>query len=306
MPDDIRSDASIGESTTLEEITITSGPGGGGARNVVSKIRDFKFSRGGTNILAFPEDHSRYYFQMRYAQYSRSDVDLLKVNFNTVGSVYLPLPVAGMVDSHEVDYTEQELGLAGSGIQAGKNVASGGGAIDSLLGGLGRLGIEGADALTGGAAGNVTNALLGLTPNNFMTILLKGPRYKRHEFTWKLFPRNYSEADTINKIIIEINNKMAVSLAAGQMLYRFPHIFWCAYTPNPKYLYKMKPAVLESFSANYAPAGPPSFYHGRTNGDYENPPESVELRARFVELEFWLEGQFTESNNGFGTSHRNL
>src|SRR5690606_8176912 len=98
--------------------------------------------------------------------------------------------------------------------------------------------------------------------NQFFTVLLDGPKYKRHSLTWNLIPRNFAEADTIRRIIRLINNAMAPGLAlAGGALFSFPRVVRCAFFPNHRYLYRFKPAVITDFQINYTPMSQPSFYH---------------------------------------------
>jgi len=307
------------------------------ASQVTSSVRNYQRSLSGGTSLYFPGDDLKYYMILTYSEYSRKFVDnfAYKTQFNKMGSIYLPLPVMGMSDSHNVDFEEESLGLGGpaatiaqaypdavsDAIEAventnignltesfGKLVDAGGNFTQDVIDNVGGKTTELAKNLAaqqalkfiggrkGRGAGQTAQSLLGVAPNKFMTILLRGPRYKRREFAWKLYPSDYKEADTINKIIVRLNNVMAVGLAAGGLLWDFPHVFYLQYVPNPKYLYKFKPMVLEELTTNYMQAGVPSFYAGNVVG--ENPPESVEIRARFVELEYWLRGQFNESNDG--------
>lgn len=277
------------------------------ASSVITKIRKFQDEKAGNAVLMFPEDTPKYYMSLRMFKYSRKSLFETSLKTEQKNSVYLPLPAQGIVDSLEIDYTEEALGIVGGGLTAGQNIISDSGPSDSTGGsllGLGANALLGAgDALLPGASG-AAQAFFGVSPNKFLTILLKGPRYKRHEFTWKLYPRNKKESDSINKIVVEMQNAASVGLSAGGLLFDFPNIFYLEYVPNPKYLYKFKPAVIESFTVNYAPNGVPSFYRGRNVGE-PTPPECVEIRARFVELEYWLRGQYNTSNDSsYGAIHR--
>lgn len=279
------------------------------ATEVQQKIRKFS-EKTQDKTLIFPEEKIKYYMGLDYAAYSRigSGSITFKVNFQRKGSIILPLPAQGISDTHEVEYEERDLGLVGAGATLGQNVAeninqnfregNASGIAGNLVGIGGSLasgGVSGAQYLGFQAAeglglGGGLSAITGLTPNKFMTILLKGPKYKRHEFVWKLYPSNRRESITIKNIIYKLNNLMAPGLYASGLLWEFPYIFYMYYVPNHNYLYKFKPAILESLTTNYAPGGVPSFYAAATEG--ENPPESIEIRARFIEIEYWLRNQF--------------
>ena len=145
-----------------------------------------------------------------------------------------------------------------------------------------------ANALTGGNPTDAAYAAFGVAPNQFLTVMLKGPQYKKHEFSWKLSPRNEQESEAVRKIILTLNNAIAPGVTGAY--FTFPKVFEIKFNPNENVLYKFKPAVIESMSVNYAPSGAPAFYR-RTNA-----PDSVELRLQFLELEFWLTGQFSGSS----------
>lgn len=286
--------------------------------DVVTKVRDYVTQTTQLNQLVFPQDVPKYYMYLQYSKYNRTRPT--EVNFTSIGSIALPLPTQGLVDQHDVDYEEKAVGVGvGTAWNTGTSVAQQFQNVDDLSSFVNAAGtaadaasktIKGKLAATAlenlGGAGNAGSALLGISPNQFLTILLKGPRYKRHEFTWKLVPRNNAESETIRKIIKELNNAMAPSLMLGGAMFGFPYVFWIGYMPNSKYLYKFKPAVLESCVFNYAPSGIPAFYHNTNGEDGNNPPESVEIRCRFLELEYWIRGQFGDSNDAFAGERRRL
>lgn len=192
-----------------------------------------------------------------------------------------------------------------------------GAAAGAALGGIGGAAVGGSGA---GAAwfaalqapmgvGPGLQAWSGYSPNQFFTILLKGPTYKRNEFIWKLSPNNPEEAMAINKIIRKLNNAMAPGFADSMgLLFSFPRVFTISIMPNSMYMFKFKPCVLENLTANYTGAGRNAFLRADpiTSGIERiplvtrkplNAPESIELRLRFMELEFWLTGDFRETND---------
>lgn len=276
--------------------------------NVVQAVRNYQQVNSGINSLIFPLERPKYFMNIAYSSYSRTN--LTQVNFNSVGSITLPLPLQ-LVDNHEVDYAEEELGMVAGGIMAGVGALSESATAEQIARqsaqaevnnsqGWGNLaanwGLGIADSLTGTNLQSAVQAMAGYAPNKFLTILLKGPKYKQHDFSWKLVPKNKQEAETIRNIICELNNRMAPSLTGGGFLFSFPDIFHLSFHPNAGYLYKFKPAVLRNFQVNYAPGGTPAFYHTTSGGD-DNAPESVELRMTFLELEFWLHSDFNTSND---------
>jgi hypothetical protein len=251
-------------------------------------------NNGNVNFLQFPKDRAKYFMTLGMSEYKRSATEFQKMDLSVTDHIMLPLPQQ-MVDNHGVNYEQKELGqftggtaesisaaLAGSGASA---MASAGSAIfGGLLSSLGSA----FNQLTGSNATDALYASFGVAPNQFLTVMLKGPQYKKHEFSWKLSPRNEQESEAIRKIILTLNNAIAPGTAGPY--FTFPKVFEIKFNPNENVLYKFKPAVIESMSVNYAPSGAPAFYR-RTNA-----PDSVEIRLQFLELEFWLTGQFTGSS----------
>lgn len=284
--------------------------------DVVAKVRQYTQSMNGNKTLVFPHDTPKYFMYIKYAKYSRSNP--FRVDFTDDRTIVLPLPSNGIVDTGQVGYEEKEVGTgAGTVWSAGSNIANRLKGIDSVAQGARELmGAAGnvAEGIGGIIASNVAQsglpgidavmAAAGVSPNNFLTIMLKGPVYKRHEFTWKLAPRDNAESETIRKIIKEFNNARSPGLTLGGAMFTFPYIFWLSYMPNSKYLYKFKPAVMEDISFNYTPTGIPSFFHDTQGVQNENPPESIEIKARFIELEYWLRNQFGDSNDPFAPEAR--
>ena len=274
------------------------------ASDVQAKIRNWQSEQTGGSALVFPKEKIKYFVNLQYSKYTRLGSSnpgglLFNVGFSKAGDISLPLPTQGMVDNHEVEYEEVELGIVGAGATAAQNIAGGG----SFWGGVGQvLGQTALNSTDNSQLGGLAQALLGVAPNKFMTILLKGPKYKRHSFTWRLVPSSKAESDTIRDIILRMNNAMAVGLAFGGLLWDFPYIWYIQYKPDASYLYKFKPMVLESLSANYVPSGTPAFYPTPNAV-----PEAVELRANFLELEYWLRNQFTPGKgDDVGGSFRQL
>jgi hypothetical protein len=205
-----------------------------------------------------------------------------------------------MTDSHNVNYNTENIGApVGGAADAGANQLTGGASTSTNLAQVaGSIGSKIVSSFLGENAENALKAFTGLAPNQFLTVLLQGPSYKEHDFSWKLAPRNPKESESVRLIIATLNNAMAPAMggATGNAFFQFPKIFSIAFNnPNGemKYLYKFKPCVLKTMSVNYMPSGAPAFYR------QTEAPDAVEIRCHFMELEFWLQGDF-DSNQGQG------
>lgn len=218
-----------------------------------------------------------------------------------ISNLRLPLPT-GLVDNHQVQYTKADAGtLVGSAISGNPESVAAATALSTFKGVMGmaastlNLASLTNPMLAGFARGVAQGenplvaiqAMSGMSPNPFTTILLKGPEYKVHNFTWRLSPNTESESKQIKGIITQLNNSMAPSYAMnGVAFYGFPNVFNIKYVPNEHMLYRFKPAVLQQLQVNYSPSGNPAFYKQTAA------PDAVEITAQFLELEYWINGQF--------------
>lgn len=283
--------------------------------NVEESIANYTNLNTTTNTLVFPSDRPKYFFAINIGKYSRTNMNQInRAAISSESAIVLPLP-SQLQDVNETVWQEEELGfalgMAGQAAYGVKNVMDGSKGILDTLGSLAQgvgegIAAGGTGFATGvlqgllGVGGNIQSGaavLSGYSPNQFLTVLFKGPKYKRHELSWKIVPKNHDESMVINKIIKTLNNAMAPELSGGGAFFSFPSIFNLALYPNSKYLFKFKPCVLETFYCNYTPGGVPAFFH--QVGNDANPPEAVEFRMRFLELEFWLKGNYNETNDPY-------
>lgn len=129
----------------------------------------------------------------------------------------------------------------------------------------------------------------GVAPNRYEIILLQGPAFKHHTMSWTFSPRSADEAASINKIIRNLNNHMAPGLTFGGTLFSFPRIFKISFSPNPDYLYKFKPAILAEMEIDFSNRDEVPTFHKDSKPVYYN------ISMKFIELEYWVSGQFRGS-----------
>ena len=264
-------------------------------------------NRGPYSTLAYPLDTPKYIMTFSISKYDRTDL-------NTIGKfvdagypgIILPLPQQ-LQDVNHVNWHEVEVGtLPGTFISGLGQMTKGEGLTGSLaaltagafgasflanLGSVGSKYIPSPGQMVQGG-----EAMLGFSPNQFLTLLMRGPTYKRHKFNWELAPDNYEEANILNKIVTTFKNAMAPNvyapIAGIPVLWTFPKIFRIRLYPNSKFLYKFKPCICDYFIVDDAPAGRASFRRNGTGQQGDNPPAVVRIQANFIELEFWIEGQY--------------
>lgn len=287
------------------------------------------------------DQRPKYYMSLMYGDFNgRLNLfQLAAVDYQY--KVTLPLPSI-LVDNQSVAWDRTPLGGTGLALDAAMSATSGQGEnqvkTNNALGEGGYLtataaagggaavagyfvgkmlgkGAKGAIAGAGAAAGalDVGLGVAGYSPNQFLTILLRGPKYKEFSFEWEFSPKTENESKRLNTILTNLKNASAPSLALGGALFSFPKIFQLAFVPNPKYLFKFKPAVLEDIIVDYAAGGAPSFNRTISGakradlgavldpGDGLNAPSEFRVKMKFLELEFWLSGQYNESNGALDT-----
>jgi len=292
----------------------------GNRTNLTQSIQQWKSNNATRQAYRFPLDTPKYYMTIDISDYVRND--LFSLNFNSMFTIVLPMPNQ-LISHNAVAYDTVEIGtttgLVGNSLwnTAGKNLMTNiqnGSDLKSTLSQLGdslfnpdaqaaaerqtafgtSLGVAAGQVLAPKPLENAAQALAGYSPNQFFTVLLRGPTYNQYQFQWYLLPRNLRESNQIKDITNILNNAKAPGLALNGALWKFPKVFKLAYYPNIQYLNKFKPAVMTDFQVNFAPGGTPAFY--ATNGT-PNPPEAVVIAAQFTELEYWLEGDYIDDNN---------
>ncbi len=272
----------------------------------------------GVSVLRFPSELPRYYMTLSISDYHRSGWMNVGTTSETA-RIVLPLP-STMVDNQHIRYDTESIGAVGALSVSVLNDAKKAwetGNFDTVEG-IGKTlgGVAGAAASSikenilkhyqsvgsgiiqqhTGALGKGLAALSGMTVNDFLTVMMKGPSYKVREFIWRFSPQTADESETLRKIIQLTNNKSAPSLPGGlgSLFFRWPSIWRCKfeYVDSSRKLdlqtFQMKPAVLTNVQWNYTPNGVPSFYAGTSA------PESIEAHFQFMELEYWLDGDYPQ------------
>ena len=207
------------------------------------------------------------------------------------GAVYLPLPMGQtMIDQQDVQYTEYPFGPGMGALKA----------AGALIGGVGgrpspERGGNNAGAI-GGISSDIATAAgwyFGIAANEFRTVLLQGPKFKQYNLSFNLLP--HSPQDSINyvNIIKRLRYAAAPEPHFAGAIWEFPQLVQCLYVPQGDgpntYMYRFKPAVLQSVQASYAPSGIPAFYKGTSA------PESIILSLQFLEIEYWIRSNFEGS-----------
>jgi len=256
----------------------------------------------------FISDNPKFYICIGVQKYAR--INAMEVaRGNSLAQIILPMPMQ-LGDTQRVEYTPTDLGFTGAiAVGAGASIfntltgrdtrlgpggsdspitdnlsMAGGGILAGILSAVG----GGFDAATGGSLSASASAITGLAINNFQVLLLKGPTYKMHEFTWKLSPKNLQESINLKNMVADVNNWMAPGIELGGAFFTFPAVFNIQFS-HPQFLYRFKPSVCTACSINYYGSGTPTFHK-------DGEPETIILKMSFWELEYWLAGQHARAD----------
>jgi len=239
----------------------------------------------------FPSNLSaRYYCALEFFKYSRADMN--KIGTATRQHIWkVPIPV-NLVDAQGVSFGEEALGTALGGAGSAlmghdPNAAS------SKIGEAGKaLGIGGAaGALDALGLANIASAAFGITANPFLTVLFKSPNYRTYSMSWRFYPRNQQESQSLFSLSQtlrwhQLPERQAIG---GGAVLGYPSLIKPTLVAGGGQLYPFKYGVIENSSINYAPDGVPSFHN---NGR----PTAVEISISVKEVEYFLKNSFGGSN----------
>ena len=130
----------------------------------------------------------------------------------------------------------------------------------------------------------------GLTPNNHVALLYKGPgSFRDHSFAFKFFPKNKPESDLVRNIISEFKNGMLPIMdgstgdatVLNSSFFKSPRHhkikFFNGAGENP-YLFNIGTSVIKDMSVNYDPQSLVGFHS-------DGSPVQIDLTLTFQEIE---------------------
>jgi hypothetical protein len=224
-------------------------------------------------------------------QYKREDL-LRMAQTVALGSIFLPLP-AHLIDGTNSKWDVENLGMFGGIYQGVKSAADGVAThglsnLGSLFGSVNQAGMQdlanaAVAARVPGFGGSAVQALYGIAPNQFLTVLFQGPEYKQFRFEWTLSPETPQESEALRRILRAFRNTMMPNVAPMGAIWSYPNIFRIAIRPNSKYMIKFKPAVCRNFTWTPTPFGQPAFHRPDPN----TPTKADNLWVRPPQCKWW-------------------
>lgn len=316
-PSQNAADAVTAVSSFVSGAGSTAFTGATSALTNAATINDVRNTTAQENIT-FPSDllsgDQKYYMQFRFQKYQKRSLaeQATRITVTTqegIGALQLPIPNQ-LADTHSAQYSQGNMsvnigGAAGralsgavleQGMRSFENTSQNSNVLDKVMqayrnintndvaSGAGSISMSSLLAAGLNAplnTGNIASALTGLTTNPFMSLLYQNPIFKTHQFSWRFIPRTPEESENVRKIVRTFQYHMLPTMSQSYILFGYPSMAIITLAPTDTYLYKFKPCVITSFTANYAPTGP-SFYKGGKAA-----PAAVEISVNLHEIEYW-------------------
>lgn len=154
---------------------------------------------------------------------------------------------------------------------------------DSARQGLKDIGSFLTQSMTGGTARSQLEFLDKKLINPHMTQAFTGMAFRQIQFEFNMLARNLAESEQINNIIYTFKLHMHPNVKndtgdTSRFLTYPEHFIISLYSPNDKYLFKMKKSALVDMSVNYAGSGIPTFFDG------SGAPVDIRMNLTFTEL----------------------
>ena len=270
--------------------------------------RDMALNRNRISVsqYSYPSTPAAHNIVLAFQEYSYavSQGGPIRPSSDVTGAVVLPLPT-NLQDSYSVKIGPDEPGLTGS--FAADAIAGAGGLAGAFsdsfadLAGMEQNALSTAGQFakfavrqsldTLGIGGGAIDVATGSAVNPHVALRFDGVDLKNHSFNWILSPKNEDEAQRIRDIIRYIKQQMAPSFtlgggsAVGRSLLNYPSLVNISFVGvNQDYFYYFKPAMINSFTANYAPNGVALNKGGR--------PAVVNINMSVTEARIWTREDF--------------
>jgi hypothetical protein len=209
-----------------------------------------------------------------------------------LSSVGLYIPAGSLTTSYTGNYEGKE-GAAIAARATGSQSRNMTGKIGDFATALGETV---AKQFTGAADSTGFISAQGLTPNNHMALVYKGPNsFRQHTFAFKFFPKNEKESETVKKIIAEFRFGTLPRMNSGGLIkdafFKSPRhhkIRFCqggsgadgAGSSNG-YLFEIGMSVITNMAVNYDPQSVVSFHK-------DGQPVEIDMSLTFQEIELQI------------------
>ena len=251
--------------------------------------------------IVFPSDlvqsNRDFYMSFKFQKYEKRSIANSPF-LSPEGTIRLPLP-GNLKDNLSVSYGTESLGpVAGAVLESVIGEAPTG---QGLTGAIRSIADRTIGSVTSAAEGaaiqaaqnaapqtlNAASAYTGLAVNPYQTVLFKNPNFKKHNFSWKLMPRDEEESNKIRDLVKTFQFHMSPGVSRGPgLFFSYPSMVIIQLFPSSQFLYRFKPCVVESVDVNYAAGSGPSFFKN------SKAPTAVTFSVQLQEIEYWTNNDY--------------
>ena len=135
-------------------------------------------------------------------------------------------------------------------------------------------------------AGAIAGAGVNLRLNPLLLMMFKQPNFKEWNLQWTLAANSPDESQAIADIVREFKRNMSPTKSGPMgMFYGYPAVAQVRFSPNDRFLTRLKPAAIMAVQTDFTAAGQPSFFNGGA-------PTIVNLTVSMKETELWTSEDF--------------
>lgn len=272
--------------------------------------------KGDDVALKFPSDLGKHFIQLKFVSFSQNSP---VASVAKVDPLLIQLPMSpNLQENYSIGYGTAKLGVLGSvtekliknyfedkdkGLIGGNDTFAQ--KASTILGGVVKVGMEevptalgallaGAALATTGGVGKAIQNQVGASVNPNMAVLFDSVGFRKHQFSFKLYPTSAKESAQLRNIIKQIRDRIIPKQLNTQFL-GFPDKVEIQIFPANPYVDKIRTCVIDNMSVNYAPNGVAFFKGGEGN------PVAVELTLSFQETEIIFKDLRTETKKSVAT-----
>lgn len=116
----------------------------------------------------------------------------------------------------------------------------------------------------------------GVATNPHQAMLFNTVEFRKHAFSYQFAPKNAKESETVKEIIYRFKYHGAPGYAYQDCFFNYPDEFVITFH-HPKFLFKIAPSVLTSFTVDYTASEMPAFF------SENNAPVHINISLEFTE-----------------------
>lgn len=254
---------------------------------------------GSTSVEQFPADLPLHYAKLTFVKYARANPNSTPTDSITA-NIILPIP-SQLLDSSSFQYAGNEAGILGNipGINTktwSKQLGDANESMNKLKKQYEENGLlDTAWQLLTNVPGSqdfqlgrLLGASTGKIFNPHLSTIFQGVDLRKHQFTWRLSPRNQQETKAISAIDAIFKARIHPSLSNNGFSLDYPDQLYIKFYPeSPDFTYKVRKSSVVGYTLNDAATGTPAWFAGT------NAPTDYELSLSLQEVDIVTRDELT-------------